>query len=94
MKMGLKEANQSFSKAIRAVKAGQVVVLTERGKPIATIQPCRPTATEEEAIQQLVAEGAIRQAKRPGPIRDNWKPVSMKRGASIGRILRKFRDDE
>ena len=37
--MGLREANQSFSKAIKAVKAGKDVILTERGKPIAVIKP-------------------------------------------------------
>src|SRR5262249_1268241 len=42
MHMGLREANQKFSKAIRAVKAGQEVVLTERGKPIAVITPAGP----------------------------------------------------
>ncbi len=36
MKMGLREANQKFSKAIQIVKSGGQVVLTERGKPIAT----------------------------------------------------------
>jgi len=29
MKMGLREANQRFSKAIKAVKAGEEVILTE-----------------------------------------------------------------
>jgi prevent-host-death family protein len=36
--MGLREAKQSFSKAIKAVKAGKDVILTERGKPIAVIK--------------------------------------------------------
>jgi len=35
MRMGLREANQRFSRAIKAVKAGQEVVLTERGTPLA-----------------------------------------------------------
>ena len=39
MRMGLREANQNFSKAIKAVKQGKEVVLTERGKPIAVIKP-------------------------------------------------------
>ncbi len=38
MRIGLREANQRFSKAIKAVKAGQEVILTERGKPIAVIK--------------------------------------------------------
>ena len=37
MRIGLREANQQFSKAIKAVKAGEEVVLTERGKPVAVI---------------------------------------------------------
>ena len=51
--MGLREANQNFSKAIKAVKAGRVVVLTERGSPIATIQPYQKVATGEDAVLQL-----------------------------------------
>lgn len=39
MRLGLREANQQFSKAIRAVRAGQEVLLTERGRPIAVITP-------------------------------------------------------
>ena len=33
MRMGLREANQSFAKAIKAVKAGKEVILTERESP-------------------------------------------------------------
>ena len=59
MKMGLREPNQNFSKAI---KAGKVVVLTERGSPIATIQPYQKAATDEDAIVQLEQEGILRPA--------------------------------
>ena len=31
MRMGLREANQNFSKAMKAVKQGKEIVLTERG---------------------------------------------------------------
>jgi prevent-host-death family protein len=51
--MGLREANQNFSKAIKAVKAGNVVVLTERGNPIATIQPYRKAANDEDAANEM-----------------------------------------
>ena len=42
MRLGLREANQRFSQAVRAVKAGEEVVLTERGRPIAVIKPLAP----------------------------------------------------
>ena len=45
MKLGLREANQQFSKAIKAVRAGKEVVLTERGRPIAVIKPIKEKRT-------------------------------------------------
>lgn len=51
--MGLREANQNFSKAIKAVKAGQEVVLTERGKPIATIKPLKTVQNGDAAVRRL-----------------------------------------
>ena len=93
MKMGLREANQNFSKAIKAVKAGKVVVLTERGSPIATIQPYQKAATDEDAILQLEQEGILRPNPKAGVIRDRWKPLSIK-DASLSKTLRELRDEE
>ena len=92
MKMGLREANQNFSKAIKAVKAGKVVVLTERGSPIATIQPYQKAATDEDAIVQLEEEGILRPNQKAGVIRDNWKPFRIK-GASLSKTVRELRDE-
>lgn len=91
--MGLREANQNFGKAIRAVKAGKVVVLTERGEPIATMQPVDRAATVEGAVQQLVREGLLRPALEPGSIADDWKPLRIE-GISLSRTLRELRDEE
>jgi len=38
MRMGLREANQRVSRAVKAVKVREVV-LTERGRPITVIKP-------------------------------------------------------
>jgi prevent-host-death family protein len=62
MRMGLREANQSFSKAMKAVKQGKEVVLTERGKPIAVIKPLEPKEDQEAVIWRLEAEGIPRPA--------------------------------
>ena len=59
MKMGLREANQNFSKAIKAVKAGKTIVLTERGKPIATIRPVKPETGQDGELQALRDEGFL-----------------------------------
>jgi prevent-host-death family protein len=91
--MGLREANQNFSKAMKAVKAGKVVILTERGNPIATIQPYRMAATDNDAIVQLEQEGILRPNPNAEVIRDNWIPLPMK-GVSLSKTLRKLRDEE
>ena len=94
MKMGLREANQNFSKAIKAVKAGKVVVLTERGTPIAKIEPISKVNTDEQAMEQLIAEGIIIPSEHAEPIwDDDWKPLSI-RGLSLSKALREIRDEE
>ena len=65
--MGLREANQKFSKAIRAVKAGQEVVLAERGQPIAVITPLGP-ARLEAAVRRMEAAGLLIRGTKPGPM--------------------------
>jgi prevent-host-death family protein len=82
MQMGLREANQHFSKAIRAVKAGKEVVLTERGRPIAVISPLNASG-EEAVLRRLEAVGLLRRATRRGPMppvrrmRIRGKPLSV-----------------
>lgn len=68
MRMGLREANQRFSKAVKAVRSGEEVVLTDRGQPIAVIKPLRAGGRQEDAIRRMVAAGLLRPAARPGPM--------------------------
>ena len=95
MRMGLREANQHFSRAIKAVKAGREVVLTERGTPVAIIKPLRPTSPAdpvEAALQRMAAEGRARLAEIPGPMPvRRWKPLRIK-GVSLSQALREDRD--
>ena len=92
MRMGLREANQHFSRAVKAVKAGREVVLTERGRPIAVIKPLRPSDSAQAALQRLASEGRVTLAQVPGPIRRrNWKPIRAK-GPPLSQILREERD--
>lgn len=81
MQMGLREANQQFSKAIRAVKVGKEVVLTERGRPIAVISPLNGSR-EEAALRRMEAAGLLIRATKQGPMppfrprRIKGKPLS------------------
>lgn len=59
MKLGLREANQQYSKAIKAVRAGKEVVLTERGQPIAVIRPIKKDA-RDVTLQAMADEGFLK----------------------------------
>ena len=93
MSMGLREANQRFSKAIKSVKAGKEVVLTERGKPIAVIKPIAHEETLEQRIRRLETEGLLRAPAKRGrlPAR-SWKPIRVK-GKPLSEIISEERDE-
>lgn len=91
MKMGLREANQQFSKAVKAVKAGEDVVLTERGKPIAVIKPLPQDNRESGVLRRLEAEGVLRPAAVSSPM-PRWRRRVI-RGEPISRTLRRERDE-
>jgi prevent-host-death family protein len=93
MRMGLREANQQFSKAIKAVKQGKEVILTERGKPIAVIKPLEPKEDQEAMIRRLEAEGILRPAAKRGPMpTPSWKPIRIK-GKPMSQTISEEREE-
>jgi prevent-host-death family protein len=93
MKLGLREANQRFSKAIKAVRAGKEVVLTERGHPIAIIKPIKDETARAAALQAMVDEGLVTPAARKGPTPvPRWRPVKVK-GKRLSQTVIDDRED-
>lgn len=89
MRLGLREANQRFSQAVRAVKAGEEVVLTERGRPIAVIKPLA-SQEPDQALRRLEASGVLRPAVLRGPM-PPWRPRALK-GKPLSQTIREERD--
>jgi prevent-host-death family protein len=93
MRLGLREANQRFSKAIRAVRSGKEVVLTERGRPIAVIKPIAHEDGRDAALRAMENDGLIIPAARKGPMpTPRWRPVKVK-GKSLSRTIIEDRAD-
>ena len=94
MRLGLREANQHFARTIKAVRAGQEVVLTDRGRPIAVIKPIKDDEGDREAVLQTMAEeGLITVADRKGPMpTPRWRPVKVK-GAPVSKTIVDERED-
>ena len=93
MRLGLREANQGFSKAVKAVRAGKEVVLTDRGHPIAVIKPLRDEDAQEATLRAMVDEGLIVPAARKGPMpTPRWRPVKIK-GKRLSQSIIDDRED-
>ena len=92
MRMGLREANQNFSKAIKAIKAGKAIVLTERGKPIATITPIVDERNGDDELQPLRDEGFLIGRRKSGLVRTETKPHAGR--VSAFAMLRRERDED
>ena len=93
MRMGLREANQRFSQAIKAVKAGKEVVLTERGKPIAVIKPLKPIEDEQAVIRRLEAEGILQSGPKSGKPMPVWRSPARIKGKPMSQTISEERDE-
>ncbi|MEE9289238.1 MAG: hypothetical protein V3U69_06590 [Bacteroidota bacterium] len=90
MRIGLREANQSFSKAIKAVKE---VILTERGKPIAVIKPLERKDKPEAMMQRLEAEGILRSGPKSGKPMPVWRSPAHIKGEPKSETISEERDE-
>ncbi len=91
MQIGLREANQQFSRLIKAVRGGKEVLLTERGRPLAVVKPIRGGNETESIIQRLETAGFLRPASRRKAL-PPWGPRSV-RGVPVSLTVREERDD-
>jgi prevent-host-death family protein len=93
MRLGLREANQQFSRAIRAVRAGNEVVLTERGRPVAVIKPINRPNAEQTALQAMADDGLVKLPSQKGPTpAPRWRPVKVK-GKPLSQTIVEDRED-
>jgi prevent-host-death family protein len=93
MKLGLREANQHFSKAIKAGRNGKEVVLTERGRPIAVIKPIKDEQAVDATLKRMADEGLITLPSRKGSLpAPRWKPSRLK-GKALSQTIIEDRED-
>lgn len=74
MEVGIRELRADLSRWLKRVEAGEELVVTDRGRPIARI-----TATNGRSkLDALIAAGLVTPAKRP--VRDKLPPPIKARG--------------
>ncbi len=91
--VGLKTLKNKLSEFIRAAAAGETIVVTDRGRPIAEITPPRPVPDrykDHPVLARGIREGWIRPAVR-GP---DWppKPVPIE-GYTLEQLLADLDED-
>lgn len=85
--VGIRELKQNASAVISRVKAGESLVVTERGKPVAHLVP-----TQVNSVQELIDAGLASSAKRS--LSDVMKDMPKSRGTdSLSEILIRMRED-
>ncbi len=63
MEIGIRELRADLSQWLKQVQAGEEILVTDRGKPIARITP----ANGRSKLDELIARGLVRPASRPVP---------------------------
>ena len=88
-KASITEAKNNLSALIDSVKGGSPVLIVDRGRPVARLEPVNHSgAHDDERLARLVREGVVRPARaavsRPLIAA---KPPRPKKGASGVRVL-------
>lgn len=82
-RIGVRELRQYASRYLDRVKAGESIVVTERGTPVAVLVP----AARDEARERLVQEGRLIPARGPRVLPE---PVQTS-GSSTASVLDELR---
>ena len=67
MRAGIAELKASLSEYIRRVSAGEEIVVTDHGRPVARLMPYeRQGGPDNEEVERLIADGILAPPKEAG----------------------------
>jgi prevent-host-death family protein len=94
-KASITEAKNNLSALIDSVKGGAAVLIVDRGRPVARLEPVgRIGSDDDNRLVRLVREGVVRPARGAAPkALFVTKPPRAKKGASGVRALLEERRD-
>ena len=91
MNVGARELKTRLGTYLRRVREGSVILVTERGRPVAELRPLPKAATEEEEkLRELAARGLV--TLGTGRLAQSAEPVPV-RGGSIADTIVEDRED-
>lgn len=88
-RVGVRELRQNLSVYLRRVRRGETLEVTERGEPVAVLQP---TPSTHDPLTALAARGiAVRRGR--GNLADLGAPVPLDLARSASEALQELRED-
>lgn len=94
--VGVKQLKARLSEYLRAVRAGETILVTDRDEVVAELRPARgpvPVSGPEEVLSLLAEAGEItRPRKTKGPWRWSARGLGLPRGTAA-RLLDELRGD-
>lgn len=89
------DAKNNLSALIDHVRRGETVIICDRNRPVARLQPVGPgdAAADAPWLASLVRDGVVAPAGKPLSIRSLPKPVKPARPVSIVDALRADREE-
>jgi len=88
--IGVRELRQNASRYLHRVAAGESITITERGKPVAILNPPSPDQT---LYDRLVTSGELIPAERPTGILYDKPLEPLDVGFSASEVLDRQRED-
>ena len=87
------EAKNNLSALIDSVKGGAAVLIVDRGRPVARLEPVNGTG-DDDRLTRLVRDGVVRPARGVAPNTVfTSKPPVPKKGASALKVLLEDRQE-
>jgi prevent-host-death family protein len=87
VEVGVRELRDHLSAWLERIKAGEEIVITERGRPVARIS----RVTGRERLDELIALGVVTPAQRPRRPAESFTKVKMSPGPPIEDIIADMR---
>jgi len=88
--VGSRELKTRLGTYLRRAREGQVLVVTDRGQPVAELRPVSGGAPEDSALAGLVARGALTLRRRSALVR--FTPIPSSR-TSLAAAISEGRED-
>jgi prevent-host-death family protein len=91
-RVGIRELRNYASRVVARARAGERIVITVDGVPVAEIGPIRTTG-ERMTMEELIAAGRVIPPRNPGPHRPPPDPIKLPDGVNSLDIINELRED-